>query len=332
MRERADELGADPDDRAAALGHARAHRPAGRCRMSSAAPGAGGRRPPGLPRRALRDHRRRARPDSGRRGGHGLRGRRARPPRRVLTWCSWTCSMPDLGGVEATRRILADAPATRVLVLTMIDRDAALAAVTARRCARLPPQRIRPRRGAARRSRRRLRRGSAVCRPGRRPAAVAPHGRPAARAAVPRPDRPGEPDPHPPGRGPGQRRDRAASSRSVSRPCATTCRASSRSSRCPAGPRPSSRHARPRAASVSNASFRGSRPGRWTAARGLMWTCSGPTPSDTSPCGLVLSMPPRSRRSSWQRRARCESCSMTSLKNLAMSSLPAFSASRTYWP
>ena len=36
--------------------------------------------------------------------------------------------MPDLGGVEATRRILADPPATRVLVLTMIDRDAALAA------------------------------------------------------------------------------------------------------------------------------------------------------------------------------------------------------------
>lgn len=36
--------------------------------------------------------------------------------------------MPDLGGVEATRRILAHAPATRVLVLTMIDRDAALAA------------------------------------------------------------------------------------------------------------------------------------------------------------------------------------------------------------
>jgi DNA-binding NarL/FixJ family response regulator len=36
--------------------------------------------------------------------------------------------MPDLGGVEATRRILADAPATRVLVLTMIDGDAALAA------------------------------------------------------------------------------------------------------------------------------------------------------------------------------------------------------------
>lgn len=36
--------------------------------------------------------------------------------------------MPDLGGVEATRRILAQAPATRVLVLTMIDRDAALAA------------------------------------------------------------------------------------------------------------------------------------------------------------------------------------------------------------
>ena len=36
--------------------------------------------------------------------------------------------MPDLGGVEATRRILADAPATRVLVLTMIDQEAALAA------------------------------------------------------------------------------------------------------------------------------------------------------------------------------------------------------------
>lgn len=36
--------------------------------------------------------------------------------------------MPDLGGVEATRRILADTPTTRVLVLTMIDRDAALAA------------------------------------------------------------------------------------------------------------------------------------------------------------------------------------------------------------
>ena len=36
--------------------------------------------------------------------------------------------MPDLGGVEATRRILAHAPTTRVLVLTMIDRDAALAA------------------------------------------------------------------------------------------------------------------------------------------------------------------------------------------------------------
>ncbi len=37
-------------------------------------------------------------------------------------------NMPDLGGVEATRRILAHAPTTRVLVLTMIDRDAALAA------------------------------------------------------------------------------------------------------------------------------------------------------------------------------------------------------------
>src|SRR5918999_700235 len=37
-------------------------------------------------------------------------------------------NMPDLGGVEATRRILADLPTTRVLVLTMIDRDAALAA------------------------------------------------------------------------------------------------------------------------------------------------------------------------------------------------------------
>jgi DNA-binding NarL/FixJ family response regulator len=36
--------------------------------------------------------------------------------------------MPDLGGVEATRRILADAPDTRVLVLTMIDQQAALAA------------------------------------------------------------------------------------------------------------------------------------------------------------------------------------------------------------
>lgn len=36
--------------------------------------------------------------------------------------------MPDLGGVEATRRILDQAPTTRVLVLTMIDRDAALAA------------------------------------------------------------------------------------------------------------------------------------------------------------------------------------------------------------
>jgi DNA-binding NarL/FixJ family response regulator len=37
-------------------------------------------------------------------------------------------NMPDLGGVEATRRILADTPTTRVLVLSMIDRDAALAA------------------------------------------------------------------------------------------------------------------------------------------------------------------------------------------------------------
>lgn len=37
-------------------------------------------------------------------------------------------NMPDLGGVEATRRILADTPTTRVLILTMIDRDAALAA------------------------------------------------------------------------------------------------------------------------------------------------------------------------------------------------------------
>ncbi len=37
-------------------------------------------------------------------------------------------NMPDLGGVEATRRILGHAPATRVLVLTMVDRDAALAA------------------------------------------------------------------------------------------------------------------------------------------------------------------------------------------------------------
>jgi DNA-binding NarL/FixJ family response regulator len=37
-------------------------------------------------------------------------------------------NMPGLGGVEATRRILADTPTTRVLVLTMIDRDAALAA------------------------------------------------------------------------------------------------------------------------------------------------------------------------------------------------------------
>ena len=36
--------------------------------------------------------------------------------------------MPELGGVEATRRILAERPATRILVLTMIDRDAALAA------------------------------------------------------------------------------------------------------------------------------------------------------------------------------------------------------------
>ncbi len=36
--------------------------------------------------------------------------------------------MPELGGVEATRQILAAAPDTRVLVLTMIDRDAALAA------------------------------------------------------------------------------------------------------------------------------------------------------------------------------------------------------------
>lgn len=36
--------------------------------------------------------------------------------------------MPELGGVEATRQILAAVPTTRVLVLTMIDRDAALAA------------------------------------------------------------------------------------------------------------------------------------------------------------------------------------------------------------
>jgi DNA-binding NarL/FixJ family response regulator len=36
--------------------------------------------------------------------------------------------MPDLGGVEATRRIVAHAPATKVLVLTMLDQDAAVAA------------------------------------------------------------------------------------------------------------------------------------------------------------------------------------------------------------
>jgi DNA-binding NarL/FixJ family response regulator len=36
--------------------------------------------------------------------------------------------LPDLGGVEATRRILAETPDSRVLVLTMIDQDAALAA------------------------------------------------------------------------------------------------------------------------------------------------------------------------------------------------------------
>jgi len=36
--------------------------------------------------------------------------------------------MPEFGGVEATRQVLADAPATRILVLTMVDREASLAA------------------------------------------------------------------------------------------------------------------------------------------------------------------------------------------------------------
>jgi DNA-binding NarL/FixJ family response regulator len=35
-------------------------------------------------------------------------------------------SMPGLGGVEATRRIVADAPATAVLVVTMLDDDEAV--------------------------------------------------------------------------------------------------------------------------------------------------------------------------------------------------------------
>ena len=36
--------------------------------------------------------------------------------------------MPEVGGVEATRRILLDHPAARILILTMLDDDAALAA------------------------------------------------------------------------------------------------------------------------------------------------------------------------------------------------------------
>jgi DNA-binding NarL/FixJ family response regulator len=34
--------------------------------------------------------------------------------------------MPEMGGIEATRRILTDSPATRVLVLTMLERDDAV--------------------------------------------------------------------------------------------------------------------------------------------------------------------------------------------------------------
>ena len=37
-------------------------------------------------------------------------------------------NMPGVGGIEATRRIIEDTPSTRVLVLTMVDGDAALAA------------------------------------------------------------------------------------------------------------------------------------------------------------------------------------------------------------
>ena len=48
--------------------------------------------------------------------------------------------------------------------------------------------------------------------------------------------------------------------------------------------------------------------------------------------GPDCELPLRSFMNSWQRLARCESWLMTSSKNEAMSSRPAFLASRTYWP
>lgn len=49
-------------------------------------------------------------------------------------------------------------------------------------------------------------------------------------------------------------------------------------------------------------------------------------------CGLVLSVPPSRARNWWHFWARSASCAMTCSKNEAISSSPAFFASRTYCP
>ncbi len=55
--------------------------------------------------------------------------------------------------------------------------------------------------------------------------------------------------------------------------------------------------------------------------------------SGSAQLGEVLSVPgPSLPSSSWARCARRESSAITSRKNSAISSCPAFSASRTYWP
>src|SRR5699024_10102866 len=69
-------------------------------------------------------------------------------------------------------------------------------------------------------------------------------------------------------------------------------------------------------------------------------TTAAPTPVGTGAvgvggaphCGLVLSVPPSSRRNSWHFVARSASCAMTSSKKAAIPSCSALRASRTYWP
>src|SRR5437764_98946 len=61
---------------------------------------------------------------------------RQRPAKRLLlsparssrTWCSMDLQMPDLNGIEATRRIVHDSPHIRVLVVTMFEDDSSVLA------------------------------------------------------------------------------------------------------------------------------------------------------------------------------------------------------------